>query len=107
MEKQYYKPLPECVTIKDSGIHGLGLFATKEIQPGTRIGRTHMKTEDPEFEEDGGWIRFPLGGFFNHSETPNCKVTHEGIYIFLDVLDKVIQPGDEILVTYTLYDPTK
>ena len=26
-----YKPLPDSLTIKDSGIHGLGLFAKEEI----------------------------------------------------------------------------
>lgn len=107
MANKYYMPLPDCVTIKNSGVHGLGLFATKVIAPGTRIGMTHVKTDDPNFAEDGGWIRLPLGGFFNHSETPNCKVTHEGIYIYLDVLDNELQPDDEILAKYSLYDPTK
>lgn len=103
MEKKYYTPLPYCVTIKDSGIHGLGLFATEEIEAGKRIGMTHMKTDDPIFQD--GFIRFPLGGFFNHSETPNCKVSHEGIYIYLDTIEK-IQAGSEMTAKYTLYDPT-
>lgn len=103
MEKKYYKPLPKCVTIKNSTIEGLGLFATEEIEAGTRIGRTHIKTDDESFED--GWIRLPLGGFFNHSETPNCKVSFEGIYIFLDTIEK-LNPGDEITAKYTFYDPT-
>ena len=59
-----YKPLPDVVTIKDSGIHGLGLFAKEDIYDNTKIGL--------------GWlvvgaelIRTPLGGFYNHSNDPN------------------------------------
>ena len=60
MAKKYYKPLPSCVTIKNSEIEGLGLFAVEEIKAGTRIGMTHVKTDDPYFEEDGGWVRIAL-----------------------------------------------
>jgi len=104
MSKKYYLPLPDGLTIENSDIHGLGLYATKKIESGKRLGITHIKTVDENFED--GYIRTPLGGFFNHSTTPNCKVTHEGIYIFLDTI-KEIFPAEEITVTYTLYDPTK
>ncbi len=33
-----YKPLPESVTIKPSGINGLGLFANQDINKGTNMG---------------------------------------------------------------------
>lgn len=105
MDNKYYMPLPDCVTVKKSEIHGLGLYATKAIEAGIRVGMTHVKTDDDKFED--GFIRLPLGGFFNHSESPNCKVTYEGIYIYLDVLDRVIQPGEELTCFYTLYNPTK
>ncbi len=36
-----YKPLPDSVTIKESSIQGLGLFATERITKGTLIGITH------------------------------------------------------------------
>ena len=98
----YYKPLPDCVTIRSSIIHGLGLFATQDIPKGTNIGITHVK--DSRFED--GYIRTPLGGFFNHSETPNCKVVHDDEYIYLVTLQDIKQ-CDEILAIYTLYDPTK
>ena len=60
-----YKPLPESVTIKQSGINGLGLFADQDIKQGTNLGTTHIKM-------DKDIIRTPLGGFINHSNTPNC-----------------------------------
>lgn len=102
MNKKYYTPLPDGLTIKESSIHGLGLYATQIIKSGTRLGRTHIKTEDKNFED--GYIRTPLGGFFNHSKTPNCKVSHEGIYIYLDTISD-ISPEEELTATYTLYDP--
>ena len=60
-----YKPLPESVTIKASGIHNLGLFADQNIQQGTNLGITHIKVDDKI-------IRTPLGGFINHANEPNC-----------------------------------
>ena len=32
-----YKPLPESLTIKQSGINGLGLFASEGIGQGTKL----------------------------------------------------------------------
>jgi hypothetical protein len=102
MDKRYYKPLPEYLTIKESIIHGLGLFATDEIDPNFRIGVTHI--QDMRFPD--GYIRTPLGGFFNHSDTPNCKVVHEGEFIFLETIQRIM-PGEELTATYTLYNPSR
>ena len=41
-----YKPLPESVTIKSSGINGLGLFADQTIKQGTNLGITHLKVDE-------------------------------------------------------------
>ena len=30
-EKKEWRPLPDFITVKDSNIEGLGIFATKEI----------------------------------------------------------------------------
>ena len=62
-----YRPLPKCLTIKNSPIEGLGLYATKNIKANTFIGLTHIR--DEEFENK--YIRTPLGGFYNHSNNPN------------------------------------
>ena len=41
-----YRPLPDCVTIKDSLIDGLGLFATKDIPKGTYLGISHIYVDN-------------------------------------------------------------
>ncbi len=61
-----YRPLPEQLTIKNSPIEGLGLFATKDIKANSFIGVTHIR--DEQFENK--YIRTPLGGFYNHSNEP-------------------------------------
>ena len=97
-----YKPLPEILTIKDSGIHGLGLFTLEDIEKNINLGITHVK--DLRFENS--YIRTPLGGFFNHSESPNCFVYEEGDFLYLITL-KNIQAGEELTAEYTLYNPEK
>ena len=61
-----YRPLPNELTIKNSLIEGLGLFATEDIKANTFIGVTHIR--DEQFENK--YIRTPLGGFYNHSNDP-------------------------------------
>jgi len=61
-----YRPLPKELTIKNSTIEGLGLFATANIEANTFIGVTHIR--DEQFENK--YIRTPLGGFYNHSNNP-------------------------------------
>ena len=62
-----YRPLPKQLTIKNSVIEGLGLFATESIKINSFIGITHIR--DEQFENK--YIRTPLGGFYNHSNKPN------------------------------------
>ena len=62
-----YRPLPNELTIKNSKIEGLGLFATVKIKKNSFIGLTHIR--DEMFE--GKYIRTPLGGFYNHSKESN------------------------------------
>jgi len=38
-----YRPLPESLTIKKSGIDGLGLFAVDDIEISTELGITHIQ----------------------------------------------------------------
>ena len=61
-----YRPLPKQLTIKNSPIEGLGLFATEDIKSNSFIGVTHVR--DEQFENK--YIRTPLGGFYNHSNEP-------------------------------------
>ena len=95
-----YKPLPKTLTIKESNIEGLGLFATKDIKKNINLGMMHYITEFSEI------IRTPLGGFINHSNKPNCiKEKEDLIYeerTYL-ITNRLIKKGEELTVKYTMY----
>lgn len=97
-----YKPLPKEVTVKKSSIEGLGLFATQDIEEGHEFGITHVKN----YWFEDGYIRTPLGGFFNHSDKPNCEAYQQNSYIKLKAI-KDIQAGEELTAKYWLYDIKK
>ena len=94
-----YRPLPPFLTIKNSNIDGLGLFTMEDLEEDKFLGITHV--EDDRFED--GYIRLPLGGFFNHSEEPNCECYKDGEFLKLRTIKK-IKAGEEITVKYWLYD---
>jgi len=98
-----YKPLPDGLTIKESKVQGLGLFATKEFDENIVFGIVHIKNKN--FPH--GYIRTALGAFYNHSENPNC-VTIQGFWHQLPVVYlrsiKTIKANEELTANYTLYD---
>ena len=102
-----YSPLPQSVDIKISSIHGKGLFATQPIPKGTELGVSHVYHD--WFQD--GWIRTPLGGFYNHSDTPNCELVNqvldEGFRTDVQVLVTLtdIETDEELTCTYTLWNP--
>ena len=90
-----YRPLPSNLTIKLSDIEGFGIFATENIDKKTDLGLSHI-TLDKEI------YRTPLGGFYNHSDNPNCrKVEIDGKFYLHTIRD--IKNGEEITVKYTFY----
>ncbi len=96
-----YRPLPKYLTIKPSKIDGLGLFAVKPIRKKTLLGVTHF--EDKVTKK---LYRTPLGGFINHSETPNCELKEVQGFRYLLVTEN-IEPLEELTLFYTMYDPTQ
>ena len=99
-----YKPLPESVTIKQSGINGLGLFADQDILQGTNLGMSHVSI-------GSGIIRTPMGGFINHANEPNCtkvELHANGNEPYLKKWNLVtiqdIKKGEEITLRYTFYN---
>lgn len=88
--------MPEALTIKDSQIHGLGVFATKSIPGGTVfVGYpTHRY-------EENDCLRLNFGGFINHSRTPNATIVPNGCNDtgYLQIIAPVA-PGEEITVDY-------
>jgi len=99
-EKSMYKPLPESLTIKQSGIDGLGLFALEGIAQGTNLGTTHIKL-------NGDIIRTPLGGFINHSNTANVvkvELKSDNYKKWNLVTLRDIKKEEELTVRYTFYN---
>ncbi len=95
-----FRPLPKCLTIKQSTIDGLGLFATSKIFSGTILGVGWVKNEDYK----DGFVRTPLGGFINHSDEPNCVKLKLDIDSLWLQTNHDIESGEELTVTYTLYN---
>jgi SET domain-containing protein len=93
-----YKPLPKSLKVKDSPIQGQGIFASEDIIAGEYLGQSHHRLKTGEI------FRTPLGGFINHSDTPNCFIlddTVEGSYIYTV---RPVKKGEELTVYYRLYD---
>ena len=111
-----YQPLPSCLTIKSSEIHGLGLFATENIPKGTNLGIAHVLIPHAEETFSQSYCRTPLGGFYNHSNTPNCEIKstikyfinsashHRLVTTIMELFTKKeIKEGQEITSNYILY----
>ena len=47
-----YKPLPDHITIKESSINGLGLFATEKIDAHSLIGVTHHPRKESDTKKE-------------------------------------------------------
>ena len=104
-----YKPLPESLTIKQSKVNGLGLFAKEGIAQGMNLGMSHFKIDQTIF-------RTPLGGFINHSNDPNMvkvelRKTNQDIpnlkYDYKKwnlVALRDIKKGEELTLRYTFYN---
>ncbi len=98
--KNTWRPLPSCVTIKTSGIEGLGLYAIEDIPKGTDLGLTRIMYH-------GEFIRTALGSYLNHVDNnPNCiNVPNENIHgdicCYLITKDD-IKSGDEMTLTYQM-----
>jgi len=93
-----YRPLPDFLYIGESQIEGQGLFTKENLSADRVLGITHV--QDNRFEN--GYIRTPLGAFFNHSDDPNCEAYKEEDFIMLRTI-KEIKAGEELTAFYWLY----
>ncbi len=99
------KRLSDLVVVRESPIHGKGVFAKESIGEGTVIG----VYEGPEVERDGAyvlWVECDDGSFYgiegrnelrylNHSSSPNADFDDEELSAV-----RAIAPGDEITLHY-------
>lgn len=104
-------------TVKESGIHGLGVFATRSFHAGERIRRVNIVREvtpDSPIQEELGertdYCSYPDGrvvlwGFpdrhVNHSCDPNAYERYEGDSSCL-VARREIAAGEEITCDYNI-----
>ena len=97
-----YNPLPSGLTVADSRIAGQGLFTTRRLVTGTPLGISHYRI-------DKEYIRTPLGGFINHSDTPNCQRSQIRVKPGYDKWSIMtledIEEGCELTLKYKLYVP--
>ena len=105
-----YRPLPSEIQLGFSDIEGMGIFAKEKIERGKNLGMSHVRLGTRI-------IRTPLGGFLNHSDTPNClkaklRFTNEDDpklkfdYVMWNLMViKDIAIGEELTVKYEWYKP--
>jgi SET domain-containing protein len=108
------------LVVRPSPIHSVGVYAAKPIRKGARIveyvgprispdeadrlyrdaQRTYLYgLEDGKTVIDG----VGLAAYINHSCTPNCEVDEVKDRVWLFAL-RDIQPGEELVWDYNLYD---
>jgi uncharacterized protein len=119
-------PEPEnpYVSVRNSRIHGRGVYATRRIRKGTRIieyvgDRISHEVADARYEskaeDDGHTFLFVvdddlcidagIGGnaarFINHKCDANCETIIEDRRVFIEAI-RTIQPGEELGYDYQL-----
>jgi hypothetical protein len=107
------------IEVRESGVHGRGVFAAEHIRKGKRIieytGERVSWEAAPDDDsnphtfnfglENGEVINAEIGGndarWINHSCNPNCEAIDEDDRIFI-YATRDIQPGEELLYDYRL-----
>jgi SET domain-containing protein len=110
--------------VRDSGIHGRGVFATRRIDRGDRLmqyrgERIDWDEANARYEraavERGHTFFFDIGNdlvldggsggnssrWINHGCTPNVEATIKGKRVYLYALRRIL-PGEELLLDYRL-----
>ena len=121
--KEGEQPAP--ILVRDSNVHGRGVFATRRIEKGERIieylgERVSHDEADRRYElkddNDSHTFLFIVDSktvidagtdgndarFFNHSCDPNCESVVEKRRVFIEAL-RAIEPGEEMTYDYQIY----
>ena len=113
------------ILVRDSNVHGRGVFATRRIEKGERIieylgERVSHEEADRRYElkdeNDSHTFLFIVdtktvidagvdgndARFFNHSCDPNCESVVEKRRVYIEAI-RPIEPGEEMTYDYQLY----
>ena len=104
------------IYIKNSTLHGKGVFATQNISKGEMIVRSHMVLVDKNenLPEKLATLQFPwndeyeaiclsdAGSFFNHSKEPNAEISKRDFENEIQIFSASnhIIKGEEITIYY-------
>jgi SET domain-containing protein len=115
---------PDMIEVRRSSVHGMGVFALKPIQKGTRLieyagERVSHKEADRRYEEkdatDAHTFLFIVDSrtvidagvdgndarFFNHACNPNCESVIEAKRVYIETT-RDIAPGEELTYDYQI-----
>ncbi len=124
MKKVRSKKILRRIAVRNSPIHGRGVFARRPIPKGTRIleykgklitdkeadrrfGRRHENSSHTMLfsVDDGMVIDATRGGnsarWINHSCAPNCEIEEKNHRVFIEAR-RDIRPGEELAYDYNL-----
>jgi uncharacterized protein len=113
------------ILVRDSPVHGRGVFATRRIEKGERIieyvgERVSHEEADRRYElkdeNDSHTFLFIVDSktvidagvdgndarFFNHSCDPNCESVVEKRRVYIEAI-RAIEPGEELTYDYQIY----
>lgn len=113
------------ILVRDSKVHGRGVFATRRIEKGERIieylgERVSHEEADRRYESkeenDSHTFLFIVDSktvidagvdgndarFFNHSCNPNCESVVEKRRVYIEAI-RAIEPGEEMTYDYQIY----
>jgi hypothetical protein len=116
---------PPPILVRDSNVHGRGVFATRRIEKGERVIEylgervSHDEADrryETKAENDSHTFLFIVDSktvidagvegndarFFNHSCDPNCESVVEKRRVFIEAL-RTIEPGEEMTYDYQIY----
>ena len=107
------------IEVRESGVHGHGVYAMESIPKSTRIieytgqrvsweGAPNDENDPHTFNfglDNGEVINPEIGGndarWINHSCDPNCEAAEEDDRIFIDAMRDIL-PGEELFYDYAL-----
>ena len=84
-------------SVRDSKIHGKGVFPNEKIGKGKKSLGMVLTDQDILYSD--------LGRYINHSKSPNCKLIDDGSKNFLVVTLNDINDGEEMVVDYDTNPP--